>query len=218
MSGTLCVAAVVTRARLMQSRAYVARVSGAWGARCAPLSAPVGVLVEINLHVQRNRCALSYNSERATRAPAFWLSLLVCGTLSFFLRLFLCRLFLSLSAGYQRLSLRLSLCTFSLSLCVSLPPRLSLRLRHSRSACRHDLRVCHHLSLRLYLSSFRPRLHWHSRQKSATTWSPVITSLAAIYTCGHHLHVWPQASARDFTTSRCVLVATINTPVRNYIS
>ena len=49
------------RARLMQSRALAARVSGARGARCTPFTAPVGVLVEITLHVQHHGscCALS---------------------------------------------------------------------------------------------------------------------------------------------------------------
>ena len=131
----------------MQSRAYVTRVSGVRGGRCASLSAPVGVLVEINFHVQRNRCALSYISERATRAPAFWLSLLVYATLSaslFLCRLslFLCRLCVSLCVSLH-LSLRLSL---HLSLCVS------LRLELSRSAACLDRRVCYHLSLRLSLS------------------------------------------------------------------
>ena len=42
------VGGVVTRARLMQSRAWAARVSGARGARCAPLTAPVGVLMEVS--------------------------------------------------------------------------------------------------------------------------------------------------------------------------
>ena len=55
----------------MQSRAWAARVSGTRGARCAPLTAPVGVLVEIALHLQDHdgRCAL-YIKERAARARA----------------------------------------------------------------------------------------------------------------------------------------------------
>ena len=53
--------------RLMQSRAWVARLSGARGARCAPLTAPVGVLVEIALHVQH----------QGSTSSSIWLSLLL---------------------------------------------------------------------------------------------------------------------------------------------
>ena len=151
----------------MQSRAYVARVSGAGGARCAPLSAPVGVLVEINLHVQRNRCALSYNSERATRAPAFGFHC-SCAQLSLSLSasLFLCRLSASLSASlspWTSLSASLSL-DLSLSLRLSLPPRLSLFASVPRSASRLNLRVCDNPSLRFSFSSFQPRLHLELRK------------------------------------------------------
>ena len=73
------VGGVVTRARLMQSRAWAARVSGARGARCAPLTAPVGVLVEIALHVQHHqgRCALSLYRRARRTSSNFRLSLLV---------------------------------------------------------------------------------------------------------------------------------------------
>ena len=102
-------------------------------ARCVPLSAPVGVLlVEIDFHVRRNRCALFYISERATRVPAFWLSLLVCAILR-----------LSLS-HFAFLTLRLSL---SLSLCVPL------------SVSRLGLRICLRLSFRLSSSSCERRFH-----------------------------------------------------------
>ena len=110
-----------------------------------PLSAPVGVLVETDLHVRRNRCALSYTSisERATRAPAFGFHCLcVCATLSLSLRLFLCQISLSFSAGSPRLSLRLSLR-------VSLSLRLSLSLRNSLS-----LSLCDSLSRPPHLPSF----------------------------------------------------------------
>ena len=106
----------------MQPRAYIARVSGARGPRCAPQSAPVGVLVEINLHVQRNRCALSYISKRAARTRAFALSLLVYATLC--VSLSLPAIFLSLPA------LCVILCV---SLCVSLCTSLSASLSTSNS-------------------------------------------------------------------------------------
>ena len=127
------------------------------------------MLLEINLQEHDRCCALSNIGERATRARAFALSLLVCATLSLSLSL---RLFSS--AGCLSLFLPLSASLFAslflhlLSLRLSLPPRLSLRLRLSRSASRLDLCVCY-LSLRLSLSSFRPRLHWRSQQKSTTT-------------------------------------------------
>ena len=60
----------------MQSRAWAVRVSGA---RCAPLTAPVGVLVKIDLHVQHHegRCALSLNRRARRTSSSFRLSLLV---------------------------------------------------------------------------------------------------------------------------------------------
>ena len=142
------VAGVVTRARLMQQRPCVARAHGARGARCALLTTLVGVLWETALQVPRHgvRYALPYIIERAARPPAFGFHC-SCAYLSLSAALFLCRLSASLSAP---LSLRLSPRT--LSLCFS-----------------PDRRVCHHLSLRLSLSSYRPRLHWRSRQKSTTT-------------------------------------------------
>ena len=81
----------------------------------------------------------------------------VCATLSLLLS-FSAGSF-SFSAGSQRLSQRLFFCT-SLSAALSASASLSLRLRLSRSATRLDLRVCHHLSLRLSLSlsSYWPRL------------------------------------------------------------
>ena len=100
---------------LSQSRVWVARVSGARGARCAPFTAPVGVLVEITLQVQHHgsRCALLY-SARACRCSCF---------LSHFASLFrdafcLCRRSAFDSAGAS--SLRL-VSAGSLALFLSLP-------------------------------------------------------------------------------------------------
>ena len=82
-----CVGGFVTSARLMQSRALVARVSSARGARCASLTAPVGVLMEITLHLQHHgsSCALSiyqrapHNIEHlAVIASVFALALRLC--------------------------------------------------------------------------------------------------------------------------------------------
>ena len=149
-------------------------------------------------------------SERAARAPAFGFH---CSCV---------RNSLSLSA----LSLSRSLCQLSaflsasprlsapLSLCVSLSASASLSASNSRSAARLDLRVCQNLSLRLRLSSFRPRLHWRSRQKSTTT----PASIACVVQ-------WPPAylrrstraggsRARSLGSARRVLVPSINAPVR----
>ena len=111
----------------MQSRAWVACARYARGARSAPLTTPVGVLLETTLQEHGGRCALSYIRERAARARAFG-----CHCSRVRLSLYLRRLSVSLSASSPSLSasslstslsassLRLSLRLLSLSLCVSL--------------------------------------------------------------------------------------------------
>ena len=67
----IVVGGVVTRARLMQSRAWAARVSGARGARCAPLTAPVGARVDRSPSATPRRPLRSlYIGEPAARARA----------------------------------------------------------------------------------------------------------------------------------------------------
>ena len=148
----------------MQQRACVARAPGARVARCALLTTLVGVLWETALQVHRHgvRCALPIIRESAARAPAFGFHCsCVCAQLSPSLRLFLCRISLSFSAGSQRLFLRLSL-HLSLSLCGSLCLRVSLALLLDSTASAT-------ISLRFSLSSYRPRLHWRSRQDDRLT-------------------------------------------------
>ena len=107
---------------------------------------------------RRSLRAPLYQRARSTCSSS-WLSLLMCATLS---------LRLTFSAGY----LSFSACSLHLSLRLS--AHLSLRFFPPRtlSFCfSPDRRVCHHLSLRLSLSSFRPRLYWRSQKKSTTTFA-----------------------------------------------
>ena len=169
------VAGVVTRERLMQQRACVARAHGARGARCVflqrsfacsgrPLSRCIATAF-----VARSLISESAQHELQHLAFIARVRNSLCISLSLpaiSLTLPVLCISLCISLG---VSLCVSLCVF---LCVSLSAPLSLRLSPPRtlSFCfSPDRRVCHHLSLRLSLSSFRPRLHWRSRQKSTTT-------------------------------------------------
>ena len=140
----------------MQQRACVARAHGARGARCCflqrswacsgrPLSRCIATAF-----VARSLISESAQHELQHLAFIARVRNSLCVSLSLPA--------ISLSLPVLCISLCISLVV---SLCVSLSAPLSLRLSPPRtlSFCfSPDRRVCHHLSLRLSLSSFRPRL------------------------------------------------------------
>ena len=151
----------------MQSRALVARVSSARGVRCASLTAPVGVLMEITLHVQHNvsSCVLSIYQRApheiehlAVIARVFALAFRLCfetilvsaGALLSSLPALcfrLCRRSAFVSAGTQRLvsaGALLSLLSsgFWSLLCTSLSSALLVLLCHSSRRRLFSVRLC----------------------------------------------------------------------------
>lgn len=129
------------------------------------MSAVVGVLVKINLRVPCNCCALSYNSERATRdiPIGFHCS---CTNLSHAVSYFFCRLFsfviasftASFSAPLSELLSLLVFCWIFLIATISASNAFALLFASTSGSSIISL-------FALALARFRAWLHWRDRQQ-----------------------------------------------------